>query len=85
MLYNNHTQAKCTASIISPTWLITSYSCLLSGGEEDQINSLTNESVKDWKMFAERTVIDLKDSDNSTIQRQIQKIIPYSGVKYLFI
>ena len=71
ILYNSHVKSSCTASIISPRWLLASYNCL-----HIKDRSLSN---KDWVAYAGGSMFD-KNPD--TQMRSVRTIVPYPQVKY---
>ncbi|XP_033607737.1 uncharacterized protein LOC111865478 isoform X2 [Cryptotermes secundus] len=72
LLYHTRHKSSCTASIISPKWLLSSYSCL-----HLRDKMLTADS---WVAFGGGSMFET-DKPETQI-REVQSIIPYPQVKY---
>ncbi|XP_069682379.1 uncharacterized protein [Periplaneta americana] len=72
LLYHTRYKTSCTASIISPKWLLSSYNCL-----HLRDNSLKAES---WVAFGGGSMFETDKPDTQI--REVRSIIPYPQVKY---
>ncbi|XP_046392051.1 uncharacterized protein LOC124160273 [Ischnura elegans] len=72
LLYHTRQRAACTASIISPRWLIASYNCL-----HMREKSLSPDG---WVAFGGGSTFD-KDKPETQI-KTVKSIVPYPQVKY---
>lgn len=75
LLHNRRLREKCTASIVSPGWLLASRTCVLGDIETD--DRVEDERRGDWTAVVGRTVFE--DDDTGV---EVKRIVPFSGVSY---
>lgn len=74
LLYNKRRNMQCTATLISPVWVIASHSCIFDS------NSRAVALPNDWILYAGSTNF-FSNADNSTTQvGQIKRILPHPQV-----
>lgn len=74
LLYNKRHNLQCTATLIAPTWVAASYSCIFNS------NSQAPVLPNDWILYAGSTNF-FSNPDNSTVQvGQIKRILPHPQV-----
>ncbi|KAK6644833.1 hypothetical protein RUM43_001106 [Polyplax serrata] len=72
LLYNVRNLHSCTASILTPRWVLASYNCLKMDNK--------NLNEQDWKLFGGATTFDTDNGSGET--RKIIAIIPHPRVKF---
>ena len=72
-LYNKNQHRQCTSSVIAPSWVLASYSCIYS--------TEPSHKFTDWMLYAGSTNLST-NFDNSTQVRLIQNMIPHPQAKY---
>jgi hypothetical protein len=76
LLYNKRRNMQCTATLISPVWVIASHSCIFDS------NSRAVALPNDWILYAGSTNF-FSNADNSTTQvGQIKRILPHPQAKF---
>lgn len=79
LLYNQHKHTKCTASILSPKWLVASYSCVFEAFAGDNSAHHMKFPGDNWVVYAGHTFVDLGNMSLAETY-DVKRIVAYSGV-----
>lgn len=75
LLYNTQHNTYCTATIVTPLWVLASYSCVIANNRE-------SVNIDSWRLIAGST----NKADNKSSQiRDIQEIVPHPQVRKIFL
>lgn len=77
LLYDKKHNLQCTASILTPLWVMASYSCVV--GADNSVTPL------DWTLYAGGTNFFSETNNTSTQSKLVENIITYPQVKILYL